>query len=71
MLFERSCLYHPTDGMRVIEQDQETQYKRLLATGVWFDHPTKAKEWRENYEGQIRQKPRQRRSNAKHKTKAL
>jgi hypothetical protein len=71
MNFQRSCLYHPTDGMRVIEDFNETEYKRLLETGFWFDHPLKAKEWRENYEGQIRRKPRERRSDAKHETKAL
>lgn len=64
--FERSCLYHPTDGMRVIEASQENEYERLLATGFWFDHPTKAKEMRTNYEEQIRRKPRERRVNGKH-----
>lgn len=71
MTFQRSCLYHPTDGMRVIEADNEKEYKQLLGTGFWFDHPTKAKEWRENYEGQIRRKPKQRSRNAEHASKAL
>lgn len=51
---QRSCLYHPTEPMRVLEENQEEEYKRLLATGVWFDHPTKAKEMREKYENQIK-----------------
>lgn len=65
MLFERSCLYHPTDGMRVIEADQHAEYKRLLETGVWFDHPIKAKEMRSTYEEQIRQRSRKGRIDAK------
>jgi hypothetical protein len=50
MKFQRSCLYHPVDGLRVIEEDQEDEYNRLLKTGVWFDHPNKAKEMRIRYE---------------------
>lgn len=56
--FERSCLYHPTEGMRVIEAHQEDEYNRLLQTGEWFDHPNKAKGLGENHEKQIRRKSR-------------
>ena len=48
MTFQRSCIYHPTERMRVIEADNENEYIRLLNTGEWFDHPTKAKEARIN-----------------------
>lgn len=71
MTFQRSCLYHPTDGMIVIEAHQQAEYKRLIDTGVWFDHPNKAKEMRNYHEEQIRQRPRQRRGNAKHETKTI
>lgn len=65
MTFQRSCLYHPTDGMRVIEADNYEEYKRLLETGVWFNHPNKAKEMRNHHEEQIRQHPIKRRRNVK------
>lgn len=39
--FERSCLYHKKFGMRVIEAHQEDEYKQLLDSGEWFDHPNK------------------------------
>lgn len=71
MSFQRSCLYHPTDGMRVLEESEEEIYKQLLETGVWFDHPTKAKEMRANYEKQIRQQPRKRRVNGEHSPKQI
>jgi hypothetical protein len=42
-----NCVYHPIDPMRLVDNDERD---KLLATGVWFDHPTKAKEMREKYE---------------------
>lgn len=39
-----NCVYHPLDGMQVV--DDETKAK-LLATGFWFDHPTKAQKLKE------------------------
>jgi hypothetical protein len=45
-----NCIYHPVHGMRVVQQDE---YERLLATGVWFAHPTEAKNMRKDYEKQI------------------
>jgi hypothetical protein len=71
MTFQRSCLYHPTEKMRVIEADQEDEYKRLLATGVWFDHPTKAKQMRDDHEKQIRQHPREGRTDGKQASKPV
>lgn len=71
MTFQRSCLYHPTLGMRVLEESQHKEYKELLETGVWFTHPNDAKRMRNDYEEQIRRKPKQGRRNAKHETKTL
>lgn len=71
MTFQRSCLYHPTKGMVVLEETEEKEYERLLETGVWFDHPLKAKNWSNDYEKQIRQQPRKRRSNAEHPSKTV
>ncbi len=62
--FERSCLYHATLAMRVIEENNEAEYKRLLETGEWFDHPLKVKRGTEN-EKQIRQHAKQRGRNLK------
>jgi hypothetical protein len=58
MPFQRSCLYHATQGMRVIEETDEAGYKRLLETGEWFDHPLKVNREGKQYEKQIRQHAR-------------
>jgi hypothetical protein len=71
MSFQRSCLYNSKEGMRVIEEDQEEEYKRLLDTGVWFDHPNKVNEKREDYEKPIRQHARKRRVNGEDETKSI
>lgn len=72
MSFQRSCIYHRDQPMRVIEQDNEDEYIRLLSSGEWFDHPNKAKEYKEmNHEEQIRQQPRKRRVNGKASSKSL
>lgn len=47
-----TCIYHPIDDMRVLEEDEA---ERLLASGVWFDSPRKAREYRENVEKDIKQ----------------
>lgn len=46
-----TCVYHPIDGCSVVEEDEE---ERLLASGVWFDSPAKAKEYREKVEDEIK-----------------
>lgn len=46
-----TCVYHPIDSMRVVEEDEA---ERLLAQGVWFDSPSKAREYRELVEEEIR-----------------
>lgn len=50
-----TCVYHPIDGMQVVEADQAD---RLLASGVWFDSPLKAKQYREKVENDIKQEPK-------------
>lgn len=47
-----NCVYHPVDEMRVVD---DAEKDRLLATGVWFDHPLKAKAAREKAEQEIKQ----------------
>lgn len=46
-----TCVYHPIDAMRVVEEDEA---ERLRATGVWFDSPTDAKEYRIKVETDIK-----------------
>jgi hypothetical protein len=45
-----NCIYHPVEGMKVVEQEE---YDDLIESGVWFDSPDKAKELRENYEEKL------------------
>lgn len=47
-----TCVYHPIDDMRVVEKDEAD---RLKASGVWFDSPLKAKQYREKVENEIKQ----------------
>jgi hypothetical protein len=46
-----TCVYHPIDDMRVVEEDEAT---RLKASGVWFDCPSKAKKYRTSVEDEIK-----------------
>lgn len=45
-----TCIFHPIDGMRVLE-DEEAQL--LIDSGVWFDSPLKAREYRLKVERDI------------------
>ena len=66
-----NCVYHPIDAMRVVDNDEA---ERLIATGFWFDHPTKAKEAREGYERGVinaNQPEPQKKAKAKQKEKGL
>lgn len=47
-----TCVHSPIDPMRVVEQDEA---ERLKATGVWFDCPAKAKQYRTKVEDEIKQ----------------
>jgi hypothetical protein len=42
--------------MRVVEQDEA---ERLKATGVWFDCPSKAKQYRTKVEDEIKQESKE------------
>lgn len=46
-----TCVHHPIDAMRVVEEDEA---ERLRATGVWFDCPAKAKQYRMKVEQDIK-----------------
>ena len=46
-----TCVYHPIDRMRVVEDDEAA---RMLASGGWFDCPTKARAYRAKVEDEIR-----------------
>lgn len=56
-----TCVYHPIDSMRVVQQSEA---ESLKASGVWFDSPDKAKEYRAKVEDDIKNE-RVERSNAK------
>lgn len=47
-----ACIYHPIDGMVVVEDDEAHS---MMASGVWFDSPLKAKAYREKVESEIKE----------------
>ena len=47
-----TCVFHPIDPMRTVEEDEA---ERLMASGGWFDSPTKARAYREKVETEIKQ----------------
>jgi len=51
-----TCVYHPIDSMRVVEEDEA---ERLMASGGWFDSPTKAKQYRLKVEDEIKQEQKE------------
>ncbi len=62
-----TCVYHPIDDMRVVEDDEAD---RLKASGVWFDCPAKAKAYRNKVENEIKNEPKEPLPKAKLKGKA-
>lgn len=46
-----TCVHHPIDPMRVVEEDEA---QKLKESGVWFDCPAKAKRYREKVEEDIK-----------------
>jgi hypothetical protein len=46
-----TCVYHPIDEVRVVETEEAD---KLKASGVWFDSPLKAKQYREKVEMEIK-----------------
>lgn len=61
-----TCVYHPIDDMRVVEEDEAN---RLKETGGWFDSPAKAKKYREKVEEDIRNESKMTKRNSKGKSK--
>ena len=51
-----TCVYHPIDAMRVVEEDEA---EALRASGVWFDSPTDAKAYRSKVEQDIKKEKAQ------------
>lgn len=51
-----TCVYHPIDPVRVVEQDEA---ERMKATGVWFDCPAKARQYRAKVEEEIKQESKE------------
>lgn len=62
-----TCVYHPIDDMRVVEEDEA---ERLMASGVWFDCPAKAKSYRAKVEDEIKNESKEELPKAKLKGKA-
>jgi len=56
-----TCIYHPLDGMRVVEQDEA---ERLKSSGVWFDSPAKAKDYKAKVENDVKKESKPRRAKA-------
>jgi hypothetical protein len=54
-----SCLYHPFIEMQVLD-DASEEYKCLLSSGVWFTHPSEAKQLGEKYGKDLLKYPKQR-----------
>ncbi len=46
-----TCIYHPLDHFRVVEQDEA---ERLISSGVWFDCPVKAKNYKKKVEEDLK-----------------
>lgn len=57
-----NCIYHPIDGMQVVSNEEKD---RLLALGVWFDSPAKAKAYKDKVEKEIKEEPKAKKSKAK------
>jgi len=57
-----TCVYHPIDPMQVVEEEEAM---RMKASGVWFDSPADARQYKERVEADIKkesepkQKPKQ------------
>jgi hypothetical protein len=57
-----TCVYHPIDDMRVVEEDEA---EILRASGVWFDSPTEAKNYRLKVEADIKKENASKKANDK------
>lgn len=62
-----TCVYHPIDDMRVVEEDEA---ERLRALGVWFDSPTDAQNYRIKVENEVKKEKKVEKPKAKLKGKS-
>lgn len=62
-----TCVFHPIDDMRVVEEDEA---ERLRASGVWFDSPVEAKQYRLKVEDEIKNESKEAVSKTKIKGKS-
>lgn len=46
-----TCIYHPIDPCRFVEEDEA---QKMQASGIWFDCPNKAKNYRASVEEEIK-----------------
>lgn len=49
-----NCIYHFTGDIQVVDNDDRD---KMIATGAWFDHPNKAKAYRESLEKEMDREP--------------
>ena len=61
-----TCVYHPLDDFIVVEDDEA---EKLLASGVWFDSPVKAQQYRNKVENEIKEENKAKKTKAKLKGK--
>lgn len=61
-----TCVYHPIDDFIVVEDDEAD---KLLASGVWFDSPLKAQDYRNKVENELKEENKAIKTNAKPKRK--
>ena len=57
-----NCVYHPIDKMRVVDNAER---EKLLASGVWFDSPLDAKNYRLKVEQEVKEEPLAKKQKAK------
>lgn len=57
-----TCIFHPIDPMRTVEDDEA---EKLIASGVWFDNPLKAKEYCKKIEDEIKKESKASKSKTK------
>lgn len=62
-----TCVYHPIDSMRVVEEEEA---ERLRASGVWFDSPVDAEAYRIKVETDIRKEKADKKAQDKLKEKS-
>ena len=61
-----TCVYHPIDDMQVVEEEEA---ERMKASGIWFDSPVKAKQYRQKVENEIKEEAKVEKPKAKLKGK--